>query len=153
MPATLRLIEPSTPSSSTDDYELLEASSTHAWTVFDMVAPYLARAVRHADGNYTLRDIQQAVFAGRWQLWLIAKNGESFSAAGVTQVKTLPRKRVLEIIAVGGKDMKGWLHLEPQLLKIAKSLGCSDLELSGRKGLTRKLRGWRTTHYVMRKAT
>jgi len=72
----------------------------------------------------------------------------------VTQIVNFPRKRVLDIFGLSGKDRDEWLPLEPTMAAYARAMGCQEFQIwTGREGLRKILGddGWREVATVMRK--
>ena len=71
--------------------------------VWEDVKPLLDKALAHADGEMLSSDILDLILDDREVLWVGINNGEVF-CAGVTEVITYPRKKVLRIITFASKS-------------------------------------------------
>lgn len=90
------------------------------------------------------------VAAGKAQLW-IAEDGQP-RAAAVTQLRETASGLVCDLWLMGGKDRALWLHFLGDIETAAKARGCVGIEIIGRKGWARLLKGYRQTAIVLRKA-
>jgi hypothetical protein len=98
-----------------------------------IIEPILKRATDRAKA-YEPIDILHLVMMGRMSLILVREGGRIIAVA-VTEVRQLPRLRVLEVPFVAGSGLKRW---HSQLLEIidaqAETAGCSDIMGFLRKG-------------------
>lgn len=98
-----------------------------------LIEPILKRATDRAKA-YEPVDILAAVMLGRMSLILVREGGRIVAMA-VTEVRQLPRCRVLEVPFVAGTGLKRW---HKQLLEVidaqAETTGCSDIMGFLRKG-------------------
>jgi hypothetical protein len=98
-----------------------------------IIEPIIRRATDRAKA-YEPIDILQLVMMGRMSLILVREDGRIIAAA-VTEVRQLPRCRVLEVPFVAGSGLKRWHR---QLLEVidaqAETAGCSDIMGFLRKG-------------------
>ena len=103
---------------------------------------FLADALEKGNGgkDWSLDDIRAAAIEGHVALWGLVKNNGIYGA-GVTTVTQYPRRRVLEVLALGcEKDTEElWRPLLDHLRGLAQSLGCSAIIGTGRPGWGRKL--------------
>ena len=72
-------------------------------------------------------------------------------AAMITEIITYPRKKILRIITLAGKDMELWYDFLPSIEGYAVSKQCSALEAWTRKGMTRKLKDWKHSYDIITK--
>ena len=96
------------------------------------------------DGTYTIDDVKREIDANRAELWWLG------SAAVVTQIMQYPAKRCLRVWLAGG-DLDTIKRAAPALDDIARELGCSRIEIEGRKGWERALDGYDTQRLVLSK--
>lgn len=129
---------------------LVPIPAEHVATVWPMVAPLLAPAVRRADGTITLDDVRELLLARDMQLWTSWRGG-TVEAAAVTEIRTYLRRRVCAIPFVGGVNRRHWLGFEPVVADWARAHGCDALEGYARPGWLRVLRHWRSCWTVIRR--
>ena len=67
----------------------------------------------------------------------------------VTEIIQYPRKKIVRVITVAGKDMSMWYEFLPMLEGYAVRNGCSSLEAWTRKGMTRKLKDWKHSYDII----
>ena len=107
-----------------------------AAALWSRARPWLQDALAHAGGTHEIEDVLGAIGEGRLQLWL----GER--CAGVTEILTFPRKRMLNLFLAGG-DLDEMKTLQAGLEAFARAHACDGMMFSGR--LTRAARrasGW-----------
>ena len=98
--------------------------------------PLLEEALRHCGGTHELEDVLKAIAEGRLQLWL----GER--SAGVSEILTFPRKRVLNLFLAGG-DLGEMKTLRAGVEAFARGHACQGVMFSGRlTDAARRASGW-----------
>ena len=103
------------------------------------ISPLIARSTRRAGGAYEPIDVLRAAFLGQFGVWVCEVDGD-IQAAIVTELKQYPRRRALEMIFAGGRNMHLWI--EPARVAIdqhARDAGCQCITSLGRPGW---LRAW-----------
>ena len=116
------------------------------------VKPLIEKALVHAEGELRSEDILQLTLESKQTLWVGLKNKNIF-CAGVTEIISYPRKRVLRIITFAtknGHDYKHWKDFEKVLESYGARHRCSSLKAWTRKGLARKLK-WNNEYSVITK--
>ena len=108
-------------------------------SVWDKASGYLEPAVALQDG-YLMEDVKRMLLRGAWQLWVAVDDSNEMHAASITRVDTYPRKRVMVINFLGGREMKNWKHLLGDIEDTAVQNGCTELEIQGRKGWAREMK-------------
>lgn len=102
------------------------------------VEAHLRRATERT-GCYEPIDLLKMAFAGEVGIWL-CEGRTGIDAAFVTWIKQYPRRRVLEIAAGGGNNMKDWIEpLKAALDRHAREMGCDHIASTARPGW---LRAW-----------
>lgn len=97
---------------------------------------WILKALEYAGGFHNEWDVLSGLLLGHYQLW---PGGKS---ALVTEIKIAPRKKYLHYWLAGG-DLDEILEMEKSITAWAKSLGCTAVSLSGRKGWTKALPDWK----------
>ena len=118
--------------------------------VWKFVLPHLERAARYSDGQMEAGDFLPFLINGDMQLWVAVEDHECL-AAMVTQIITYPRKRILRVIGMGGREMKRWYPYLGMLERFALENGCTELEGWTKRGLLRLLKDWKVSHMVIKK--
>ncbi len=115
------------------------------------VAPLLEKAVAYSDGKYHLDDVYAALINRDMQLW-VAYDDTGLKVCCVTQILSFPRKRVMLLVFVAGKDSDDWLHLIEKLKEFAKEHQCHTVEFYGRPGWekTTKDIGFKKIHTIFK---
>ena len=115
-----------------------------------MVEPYLEMVIDKSQGEAVLEDYYEHIATGDMQLW-VAVEDKDVLACMVTQIAPYPSKRVLRIIALGGENIDQWIDFLPDVEHWAMGMGCSSLELWGRKGWLKILKDWECSYHVLTK--
>ena len=113
-----------------------------------LIAPMLRTATRRT-GCYEPIDLLQMAMRGQVGIWICEVAG-TVRAAIVTQIEQYPRKRVLEVMFLGGSDLRDWLDdAMDVLIAHAQQTGCDHLATLGRPGWARVLGARRTGDVVL----
>ena len=123
-------------------------------TVYRFVAQDIQRALDFSHGETTHESILQELYNDLKQLWVIYDDEYAIVGAGLTEHITYPTKRIVRIVMLGGSRLKEWKELfEGTIVDFAKMLGCSGIEIIGRKGWIRVLKnlGYKPTYYHLLK--
>ena len=126
-----------------DDLEML----------WDEVVPLIEAALKYSEGEVIPEDLIKPIKIGKMQLWTALSEG-SVIASMITEIVVYPRKRVLRVITIAGKDGRGmsrWYGFLPLVEGFALSNNCSSLEAWTRKGMAKKLTDWEHKYMVITK--
>lgn len=123
---------------------------SHVDDVWMTVYDHLEKMYPHSEGELTPNDFYEELTSGQMQLWIAVDEGEIL-ASMITQIIPYPRKTVLRVISIGGDDMDKWIHNLPLVENWALEMGCSSLELWGRKGWLKILKDWECSYHVLTK--
>ena len=118
--------------------------------VWDEVSPLIEKALRHAEGELIPNDIKNHLDASNLRLSVALENRDVI-AAMVTEIIQYPRKKIVRVITLAGKDMSMWYKFLPMLEGYAIRNGCSSLEAWSRKGMARKLKDWKHSYDIITK--
>jgi len=116
--------------------------------IWSQVAPLLEKAL---DETYSIKDILYGLANDRMQLF-ISWNNNKVESAVVTEIAQYPQSKVLRYFLAGGNNLDNWLErIQEVIEKFAKKQNCTHLEVAGRKGWVRKLKGFRVKAYLLNK--
>jgi len=116
--------------------------------VWQQVEPLVIRAL---DDSYTARDVLDGIIRNKFQLFISWENDKVESAV-VTEVADYPRKRILRYVLAGGDNLDNWLEpIQNKIEEFATNNYCQAIEVAGRKGWLRKLKGFEQKIYIMSK--
>lgn len=102
-------------------------------------APLIRLSQRRTRSYEGMEDIYDALTAKKQQLWLVRVE-DKLKAAAVTAIEQHPRKRILRILHIGGKDMRMWQMDGLNALKFAaKHAECDAIQGDARLGWVRKI--------------
>ena len=148
MGKTVAQLESETVASPSCKVALVEAEDIDM--VWDDVVPLIEKALRHAEGELIPEDIKKHLDSANLRLW-VALEDRDVIAAMVTEIIQYPRKKIVRVITLAGKNMGLWYDFLPMLEGYAIRHGCSSLEAWSRKGMARKLKDWKHSYDIITK--
>ena len=131
-------------------YKISVINQNEVEAVWPHIVEHLERAVAFSDGEIETEDFLPFLLNEEMQLWVAVGGGECV-AAMVTQIIVYPRKKILRVIAIGGRDMKIWMQHIDMLENYALAMGCTELEAWTKRGFLRVLKDWKMSHIVIKK--
>ena len=115
--------------------------------IWSTVAPLLEKAL---DDTYNIMDIEEGIKKERFQLFISWNNG--VESAVVTEIASYPRAKILRYVLAGGSNLENWLDQIQQVIeKFAKRYNCTQVEVAGRKGWVKKLKGFKEKAVLLSK--
>jgi hypothetical protein len=127
----------------------LAKENVTAW--WPKVSGYVQKATVKGPGPLSEGELKECCEKGYHQLWLIIRDPDVIGC-GITQIVDEPYRRVLEIIAIGGKELKEWLKFEPYVAERAKNeMGAKAVRVGCRPGIKHIIEplGFKITGYYM----
>jgi len=116
--------------------------------IWSQVAPLLEKAL---DETYSIKDILYGLANDRMQLF-ISWNDNKIESAVVTEIAQYPQAKILRYFLAGGINLDNWLErIQEKIEKFAKQNKCTHLEVAGRKGWVRKLKGYQMKAIILSK--
>jgi len=116
--------------------------------IWSQVSPLLEKAL---DETYTIKDILYGLSNDTMQLF-ISWNNNKIESAVVTEIAQYPQAKVLRYFLAGGTNLENWLErIQEKIEKFAKQNECTHLEVAGRKGWVRKLKGYQMKAIILSK--
>ena len=107
----------------------------HVRAVWPRVEGFMERAAARTGGRYTGDDVLSMVEDLGYQLWVAFEERGEIKGAVVTGIQEYPRKRALQVMFCGGKDVREWQYPMFDIVKKwAQDANCSCIESSGRSG-------------------
>ena len=111
------------------------------------IEPLIKKAL---DDCYTSDDILKGLVFEKFQLFISWEN--KVESAVVTEVAQYPQKKILRYFLAGGNNINNWLEpIQEKIEKFAKLNNCNSIEVAGRKGWARKLKGYEQKIYLFSK--
>lgn len=99
-----------------------------------IIEPMLRRATARSHGCYEPIDLLAAIMRGEMACWLV-QDGGIIKAIAVTAVRQYPRRRVVEIVMLAGRDLRSWESvLRDALDAHAREAGADAIVGYGRPG-------------------
>ena len=114
------------------------------------VVGHIERALVHSGGRYSSEDFFHALMRREMQLWLVHE-ADRIVGVVITELRNYPRRRCCRYLLLAGDGFARWQHLQDDIEAWARANGCAAMEMCGRRGWERKLKGWRATHIEMSK--
>lgn len=102
------------------------------------------------DNRCTLQNVYDNLMSGEWSLLSINDNDKPVVLATVSYIYYPNSTSFNLILLAGGSD--NWSSLMVQLEEIARSNGCNEIEITGRKGWQRVLPDYEFSHITLRKS-
>ena len=118
--------------------------------IWEEVAPLLEKVKEHTEGEFETDDYLEPLTHGDMHLW-IATEYRDVKAAMVTQFAIYPQKNILRIVSMAGDDFEEIRGFQDMIEAFAVRMGCSALEMWGRKGWKKLLPDWNDTYIVYTK--
>ncbi len=118
--------------------------------IWGEVAPLLEKVKEHTEGEFETDDYLEPLTHGDMHLW-IATEYSDVKAAMVTQFAIYPQKNILRIVSMAGDDFEEIRGFQDMIEAFAVRMGCSALEMWGRKGWKKLLPDWNDTYIVYTK--
>ena len=118
--------------------------------IWEEVAPLLEKVQEHTEGEFETDDYLEPLTHGDMHLW-IATEYSDVKAAMVTQFAIYPQKNILRIVSMAGDDFEEIRGFQDMIEAFAVRMGCSALEMWGRKGWKKLLPDWNDTYIVYTK--
>jgi hypothetical protein len=104
----------------------------HVWTV---VEEFIASALDHSKGDYTLEQVKTLVAMGNWTL-LVAVDDNGVQGAATVDFFNRPNDRVAFVTSIGGRLVSSPDSVE-QLKKLLGSFGATCIEGAARESIAR----------------
>jgi hypothetical protein len=108
---------------------------SHVNQVWPRVEQFIASAIEHSKGDYTLDQVKTLVAMGHWTLLVAADDAGVYGAATVS-FSNRPNDRVAFITAIGGKLISSPETFE-QLKAVLSAIGATYIEGAARESIAR----------------
>ena len=112
-----------------------------------IVGPLIERGLARQK-SYTRAEVMASLEEGRRQLFIAEPARDCIL---ITEIPIYPGEKVLQVFLVAGKLPEDWKLVLGKLEQWAADLGCAAVQVCGRRGWLRKLRGYAVPRVVMRK--
>lgn len=106
--------------------------------VWPQAAVFLAPAIEHSRGDYSIAHAQALVAAGLWQLVVATDEEGTVRGAATLNYFNRPTARVAFVTALGGRGVVNRVVLE-QLKVLAAQNGATCIEVAARESVARLL--------------
>lgn len=103
--------------------------------ITEMVMPMVARACSFSGGRWTPEDVADGLIDGRFRLWGAMNPPAELQAVAVTFLEPEGKKnRAMEMLLLGGPNMRAMFRFMPALRKVAANHGAAVLRVHGKRG-------------------
>jgi hypothetical protein len=107
----------------------------HVHQVWPLVEGYMASALEHSKGDYTLESVKVLLATGQWVL-IVAVNEEGVQGAATVSFSSRPHDRVAFVTLIGGKLISSDETFE-QLKNMLRMMGATCIEGAARESIAR----------------
>jgi hypothetical protein len=107
----------------------------HIHQVWPLVEGYIASALEHSKGEYTLEAAKVLLATGQWVL-VVAVNDEGVQGAATVSFLSRPHDRVAFVTLIGGKLISNDDTFE-QLKNMLRMMGATCIEGAARESIAR----------------
>lgn len=115
--------------------------------IAEHLQPVVEGVIPYAGNRYTADDLIGQFSRGELILWVIHENDNIIAFVGAMSVQ-YPLKSVLSLQFCAGERMDEWLDdYMAVAVETARDMGCSCIELAGRKGWERVMARFGFRHY------
>jgi hypothetical protein len=126
----------------------LNKMNVSSW--WGQIKEYVRKATIKGPGALSEEELRHGCENGYYQLWLIIRDPDVIGC-GITQIVDEPYRRVLEIVAIGGRELKDWLHFDGYVGDRAKEeMGAVAVRVFCRPGIKHVIEpiGYRIKGYI-----
>jgi hypothetical protein len=107
----------------------------HIHQVWNLVEEYIASALEHSKGDYTLESVKVLLTTGQWML-VVAVDGNEVKGAATVSFNNRPHDRVAFVTAIGGKLISS-AESFAQLKDLLRTVGATCIEGAARDSIAR----------------
>ena len=108
---------------------------SHVNQVWPVVEPFIASALEHSCGDYTIEQAKTLVVMGHWTL-IVAVDDAGVQGAATVSFSNRPNDRVAFITTIGGKLISN-ADTFAQLKQVLASTGATYIEGAARESIAR----------------
>lgn len=115
--------------------------------------PYVKHYIKAATDKTQIGDfriLERELHTGD-AILMLAWDGEEAQAAAAVQIREAEDRKVVEIVALGGRNRKAWVHLKDEIAEWGRRYGCNLMRATGRPGWARDLEDFKVKAYVFEK--
>jgi hypothetical protein len=124
--------------------------STELDATLPFVENWIKDGVNSMRGRMGYEDMIELLRKGQCQLWVAGK-GDKIQACLITEIVIYYRRKICCLRICVGHNRYLWQSYMKNLEDWAISQGCNGMEAIARKGWSRILKDWKTTHYFIEK--
>lgn len=113
------------------------------WSTWRKVKPLVQKALARSN-EYSIGDVLHYIATDAWQCWYTPK------AVACGRIASYPNHKAYVIVLAAG-DIADIVENEPMIAEFAREKGCKYVEIYGRRGWERALKGYKEQATVLRK--
>lgn len=137
--------------SSSAELLLSQVPAERILETFSVVAPLFQRTIDRMDSMVTLETLLGTLLLGDSQLWIAHEEDDEVIGACVTSLHHSGGSRFCSIDIAGGRDVRRWKDFIHDIEAWARREGCTRMQIPGRLGWQRLLKGYQPSYVVHRK--
>ena len=103
----------------------------------------IQEAMDKGTNETSMFDLYRKIINEQAQCWVVLKDDKDMVAVATTEFIQWSQYKTLHLITVSGKGWDEYKFLHAELEKYAKDSGCKDIQVWGRKGWEKKLKGFK----------
>jgi hypothetical protein len=119
--------------------------------VWPFVAELASTIAETSAGRVNADFIRERIETERMQLWVVLDDAGRALALAVTEIIAFPFAKVCVVHGLAGHDREKWIHHLGGIEAWARKIGCSRVEVRGRKGMAKVLREYKLTAVFLEK--
>lgn len=101
------------------------------------IEPFINTALKAGTRDFTTEDVWDHLMKDEMRALVIIDDNDVIVGCVILELVDYPKLRACHIVALGGKNLKQWIHLLPFVEKVAKAEGAQRMEFIGREGWQR----------------
>jgi hypothetical protein len=117
------------------------------------IRPWLEKFVAdQPSGTFTVEGIIAKFYTGEWSCWIVTddpENGEVKAVAATFGFLDMKGDSNVKIVFIVGTDKNEWWDLFEQWVELCRETGVRRIEIVGRRGLARTLKGFDNEYVVL----
>lgn len=120
-------------------------------TFWHYAAPYVKRALDHANGEFDHTDFRAACQNRDMQLWIVARPDRVVGAI-TTEISVYPHRKHLRVLTLAGSEFEHWVEMANEVIDAyGRANDCDAVECYTRRGFVKKLEplNYRMRHCVL----
>ena len=108
--------------------------------IFPHIIDLIIQGMEYSHGEFDIDDLYKQLLTMQTVLWTVVTDKYEIEAFAITDVLEYPKKKVVRILLLAGKNMDSWKQeFSDAMVHWGAKIGASGIEVIGRKGWERSL--------------